>query len=69
MEDNSDSFIVRIWREAVDATGSVAAWKGFITHVGTDQHRHFHDLDVIAQFIQDECQLSSRHTNHLDPGT
>lgn len=67
MEDNSDSFIVRIWRETVDATGSVTAWKGFITHVGKNQQRYFYDLDVIVLFIRDECQLPSGKNNHFDP--
>lgn len=57
MEGDTDSFIVRIWHEAVDRAGNVLAWKGYIEQVGADRHLYFQDLDVMARFIQGQCRL------------
>ncbi len=34
MDGDTDSFIVRIWHEAVDRAGNVLSWKGYIEQVG-----------------------------------
>lgn len=57
MEGDTDSFIVRIWREALDSAGNVLSWKGYIEQVGADRYLYFQDLDVMARFIQGQCRL------------
>ena len=67
MEGDTDSFILRIWREAVDSTGNVIAWKGSIEHVGSEQYLYFQDLEVMARFVQEQCRLPFRQTNNPGP--
>jgi hypothetical protein len=62
-----DSFIVRIWREAVDSAGAVIAWKGSIEHVDSDSYLYFQDLDLMARFVRDQCRLPSRPTSIQAP--
>lgn len=54
-----DSFIVRIWREAVDSAGDVVNWKGYIEHVDSENHLYFQDLGSIEEFIRRHSQLPS----------
>ncbi len=61
MNGDTQSFIVRIWREAVDTAGNVVTWRGSIDHVGTGRRVYFHDLDSALRFIQQQVGLQGRH--------
>jgi len=52
---DTQSFIVRIWHEGVDATGNIVAWRGSIDHVGSGRRVYFHDLNGALRFIQDQA--------------
>ena len=68
MAGDTDSFIVRIWREAVDSAGNVVAWKGSIEQVGSDQHLYFQDLELIPRFIQSLCRLPPEQSDYAGFG-
>ena len=68
VEGDTDSFIVRIWREADDSAGNVLAWKVSIEHGGSDQYLYFQDLDMIAGFIQSRCRLPPWPDNRTSTG-
>lgn len=57
LENDTQSFIIRIWHEMIDEEKNVAIWRGSIDHVGTGKRLYFRDLDGIARFIQDYIQL------------
>jgi hypothetical protein len=51
LEDQTASFIVRIWREQGDYGGGSREWRGSIEHVGSGQKSFFRDLNAIAAFM------------------
>jgi len=62
LHGDTHSFVVRIWHEALDGEGKIAAWRGSIDHVGHDARFHFDDLDQLARFIQKQVGLNSRRS-------
>ena len=58
MQGDTQSFVVRIWHEAVDNNGKVTAWRGSIDHVGSEKRLYFQDLQTIAEFIQSEAGIN-----------
>lgn len=58
VQGDTQSFVVRIWHEAVDNSGQVIAWRGSIDHVGSEKRLYFQDLETIAQFIQNETGIN-----------
>jgi hypothetical protein len=61
MEGDTYSFVVRIWHEAVDETGSITAWRGSIEQVGDDRRVYFMHLGEIISYI--ERQVGLKHAN------
>jgi hypothetical protein len=57
LEGNTQSFILRIWSEAVDDDDYVTALRGSIDHVGTGKRLYFQDLNEIARFVRDYIRL------------
>ena len=55
---NVHSFIVRVWREAIDDECSQLAWRGSIDEVNSGKRLSFQDLNAIPGFIQ-ECMQAS----------
>lgn len=51
LQDQTASFIVRIWRESNDFGGGSSEWRGSIEHVGSGQRAFFRDLNAIALFM------------------
>lgn len=51
IEDNSHSFIIKIWREEISAETDHAMWRGHITHVPGGERRYLKDLEDIPLFI------------------
>ena len=50
-EDESHSFIIRVWLEDAARQGRPALWRGHITHVPGGERRSVQDLDAITAFI------------------
>jgi hypothetical protein len=53
LENDTQSFVVRIWHEAVDAEGHVVVWRGSIDHVGSGKRLYFDELGGIVRFIRE----------------
>jgi hypothetical protein len=51
LEDNTHSFIVKIWLEESAEKTRQAVWRGRITHVPNGERRYVKDLDGITSFI------------------
>lgn len=59
------AFIVRIWYEAVDASGEATVWRGSVERVARPSQRvFFTDLDSIAAYIRREAGLTSPPPPH-----
>ncbi len=63
MQSEIQSFLVRLWHEAVDSKGNATAWRGSIDHVGTDNRLHFQELARVLEFIQQETGITSETAN------
>ena len=46
----SQSFLVRIWREAGDAAGEYF-WRGHVTRVGCDERKYVQSFEEMVRFI------------------
>ena len=54
MENDTHSFIIRVWYEAQDGDGNILAWRGSIDHVGSKNRLYFQNFDGIVRFIQEQ---------------
>jgi hypothetical protein len=52
LEDNTASFIVRVWREQGESTVLCQEWRGSIEHVQSGHRSFFRDLRSIVDFMQ-----------------
>ncbi len=59
VEKDTQSFIVRIWRELVDKNGRILLWRGSINHVGSKQRLYFRDLESVVAFIRSKAGLTA----------
>jgi hypothetical protein len=57
LNSDTQSFIVRIWHEAVAGDGKVTSWRGSILHVGSGKRIYFHNLDSIKRFVQERTGM------------
>ena len=57
VEGDTQSFVVRIWHEAVDGNGEIIAWRGSIDHVGSARRVYFQDLQEVTRFIVEATGL------------
>jgi hypothetical protein len=60
MQNKAHSFVIRIWREE---DTEKTPWRGYIDYVGKDKRLHFHDMEGITRFIQQELNLPSPKKN------
>jgi hypothetical protein len=60
VQDETQSFVVRIWHEAVNGKGQADVWRGSIDHVGTNKRLYFADLDAVVRFIQERVGMMNR---------
>jgi len=49
------SFIIKIWREE-QGRGKLPKWRGYITHVPTNERRYLQSLADIAEFMNSYLQ-------------
>lgn len=52
LEEQSASFIVRIWKERESTATEEFAWRGSIEQVQTGEKKYFHDLRYIQTFMK-----------------
>ena len=64
MQEDMQSFVVRIWHEAVDLDGNPVAWRGSVDHVGSAQRRYFHDLDKVIEFIKEQVGIDPMRSDN-----
>ena len=57
--NNTQSFIVRIWNDADLETGKIKAWRGSIVHVGHGSRFYFYNLNSIPDFIRKQTGMGS----------
>ena len=57
MKNEAKSFIVRIWIESNHVDGDSPTWRGVIEHVGSSEHKNFHELKTVTQFISEKTGL------------
>ncbi len=50
-EENTHSFVVKVWLEEDRRVVSQPLWRGHVTHVMSKQQHHVQNLDDIADFI------------------
>jgi hypothetical protein len=50
--NDTQSFILRIWNDAPSGDGKINSWRGSIVHVGSGKRIYFHNLNSITPFIQ-----------------
>jgi hypothetical protein len=56
---DTQSFIVRIWRES-DGHGKDTSWRGLIIHVGSGKRVYFHNLNSIKRFVQERTGMGEK---------
>jgi hypothetical protein len=58
-EENNDthSFILRIWYDATPGNGKRRSWRGSIIDVGSGKRIYFHNLNSIKDFIQKQTGI------------
>jgi len=55
--DDTQSFILRIWNDAPAGSGKMKVWRGSIVHVGSGKRIYFHNLNSITSFIQQQTGM------------
>jgi hypothetical protein len=50
-EENTHSFVVKVWVEEPQPDVRRPLWRGHITHVMSNQQRYFQSLDDVNDFI------------------
>jgi len=58
--DDTQSFILRIWNDAPTGNRNIKNWRGSIVHVGSGKRIYFHDLNSITPFIQQQTGMGAR---------
>jgi len=57
VQGDTQSFIIRIWHEAVNDDGRVLAWRGSVDHVGSARRIYFQDMEQAVRFISKESGI------------
>ena len=52
LEEQTNSFIIKIWLEPSDGQVGEVVWRGHITHVPSHERRYIRRLSDIADLIQ-----------------
>jgi hypothetical protein len=58
VQDDIQSFLVRVWPEGVDSEGNATVWRGSIDHVGSEKRLYFQELAMMLDFIQQEAGIN-----------
>jgi hypothetical protein len=57
--DDTQSFILRIWNDSPAGSEKMKSWRGSIVHVGSGKRVYFHNLNSIPPFIQKQTGMRS----------
>ena len=66
-DNQSESFIIRIWREPRELEGAPVLWRGELEHVTSHTRHFFRDFDVLVALMQ--SYLLTLGVNHRGPDT
>jgi len=58
LEKDTQSFIIRVWREGQDDESALSSLRGTIDHVGSGQRVYFRDVGRVARFIEQQIGLA-----------
>ena len=50
-EEQTHSFVIRLWLEEIEEETGHVVWRGHITHVASGERRYLKELDDIIEFI------------------
>ena len=56
-EEQTHSFVIRLWREEIDEETGWVVWRGYITHVASGERFSIKDLDDIVEFLLPYLQV------------
>jgi hypothetical protein len=56
----TQSFIVRVWKESVGERSQGYEWRGSIVHVGSGKRLFFRDMARVRQFIEDQTGMGRK---------
>jgi hypothetical protein len=51
-EEQTHSFVIRLWLEEVQEDMGSVVWRGHITHVASGERSYLKELDSISGFIE-----------------
>lgn len=52
-EQETHSFVVRLWREHRDDLEKTAVWRGWIEHIPTKRRHYFQDKENLLKIVSD----------------
>lgn len=58
MQQDTYSFVVRIWPEAADSRGHVLAWRGSVDNVSNGERLYFDEIEDVPAFIRKQIGLT-----------
>jgi len=51
IEEETHSFVIRLWSEPRDGAESTAEWRGWVQHVENGERHYFRDLTEIGHIV------------------
>lgn len=62
-DNRSHAFVVRLWLEP---SGQAGGWRGHITHVESEERRHFAELYQIVGLIEEFLEPGAARTRGVE---
>jgi hypothetical protein len=62
LTDNTQVFILRVWRETREIEGAAPEWRGVIEHVPSGERRYFKNLDELVDLMLLHAPGMRRHS-------
>lgn len=66
-EKESHSFVIRMWQENREKSGTTAVWRGWIEHVQSGQRHHFQKASEIHTFVERFLSLNAVSDEVFEP--
>jgi hypothetical protein len=65
-EQETHSFVIRLWRENRELPGATAVWRGWVEHIPTGQRHYFQDskrlYDIVFDYLGQSPDLTALFT-------
>lgn len=62
-EQETHSFVIRLWRENRDLSGATAVWRGWVEYIPTGQRHYFQDTkrlyDIVFNYLGQSPDLAT----------